>query len=203
MVRQGLRKILESHAYANIAEAGNSIETMEALQRCQPDVILMDIGLPGIRGIELATEIITRYPAIRIIFITMHKDEEYVYQAMSTGVAGYLLKDCTESEVVFAIQSVLKGKTYLTPMISTQLVNVYAGKSGSDYAQSTFNLLTNREREILAFIGEGKSNQVIADTLFISARTVEHHRQNLMKKLNVASLPELIKLAIKNKLIAL
>jgi two-component system response regulator NreC len=203
IVRRGLRMILEARGFHAIVEAGSGIEALNLLKEFTPDVVILDIALPGMRGIDLASEILRLHPETKVIFLTMHKDEEYVHQAMSIGASGYLLKDCMDTEIVVAVHSVLKGRSYLTPMISREILSTYTNKFDENNGRPTFRELTSREREILTLLGEGKTNKAIAELLFISPRTVEHHRQNLMKKLSVSSIPELIKLAIKKKLIEL
>lgn len=201
IVRQGLRLILAAESFDDILEAGNGLDVVAMLDQVQPDVVILDIALPGMRGIDVASEILKRYPETKIIFLTMHKDEEYVYQAMAIGASGYVLKECLDTEIITAIHTVQKGRNYLTPLISSEIMNTYSQSLRADGQQSPFSLLSNREREILTLLSEGRTNKQIADLLFISPRTVEHHRQNLMKKLDVSSIPELIKLAIKKKLI--
>ncbi len=203
IVRRGLMTILHDHDYTNVREAANGPEALHLLQDYHPAVVLLDIALPGMRGIDVGAEILRRHPHTKVIFLTIHKDEEYVYQAMSIGASGYILKECMDTEIITAIQTALRGKNYLTPMISGELIRIYSQDFQQDESHAAFHLLTNREREILTLLSEGKTNKEVADALYISPRTVEHHRQSLMKKLHVASVPALIKFAIKTKLIEL
>jgi two-component system, NarL family, response regulator NreC len=200
VLRSGLRRILEEHHYRVVAEAGNATEAMQQLRQTNPSMVILDIGLPGVRGIELAADILETRPQTQIIFLTVHKDEEYVYQALSIGAAGYVLKDCLDTEVIDAVRSVEKGGRYLTPLISSEIVSSLTSKNPQPF-RSVFDGLTVRERQVVSLLCEGRSNKELASALNISARTVEHHRQAIMKKLAVHSIAELIKLAIRYKLI--
>lgn len=201
IMRSGLRRILDEHSFTDVHEAGNGLDALALLSQFLPEIVILDIGLPGMRGFELAHEILTRYSRVKIIFLTMYKEAEYVSRAMSMGVAGYVLKDCVDSELIAAVRAVRLGRTYLTPMISGEILQMHSHKFGG--SRSMFSSLTNREREVLTFVADGKSNKEIAGMLYISPRTVEHHRQNLMRKMDVSSVPELIKVALRNKLISL
>ena len=203
VVRKGLATILGAHAFTDILETGDGAEALALIDTYKPDIVIMDISLPDIRGIDLASEVLRRFPETKILFLTIHREEEYVRQALSVGAAGYLLKDCLDTEIIAAIQSVQRGRTYLTPMISNEIVSSYAMKQADVDPQPAFGTLTKREREILTLLSRGKTNKEIAAMLFISPRTVEHHRQHVMKKLEVTSVPELIKLALRKKLIEL
>ena len=200
VLRSGLRRILEEQHYRVVAEAGNAAEALRLLRERAPSLVILDIGLPGVRGIELAAEILESRPQTRVIFLTVHRDEEYVYQALSLGASGYVLKDCLDTEVLEAVRSVERGGRYLTPLISSEIVSACVHKTPQASTRA-FDGLTVREREVLALVCDGASNKELASGLGISARTVEHHRQALMKKLGVHSIAELIKLAIRHKLI--
>ncbi len=203
ILRSGLRHILEEHSYSVICESGDGLEALELLNHFAPDIVILDIGLPGMRGIELSAEILSRWPGIHIIILTVHKNEEYVYQAISSGVSAYVLKDCLDDEIIAAIRNVSQGRHYITPLLSGEIIRAFTRGAGHEHFQSTFDVLTPREREVLTLVSEGLSTRQIADHLFISPRTAEHHRQNLMRKLGVRSLPELIRQAIREKLIEL
>ena len=203
ILRKGLKRILEDQSYSIIGEAENAIEALAFVKNQTPDVVILDIGLPGMRGIELADEILNLHPETKIIFLTVHKEEEYVTQALAVGASGYVLKDCLDTEIINAIECIAHGKTYLTPMISDEISNAYVHASNQTNVQSPFENLSCREREVLTLICDGDSNKEIAELMCISARTVEHHRESVMKKLGAGSVAELIKLSIKKKLIEL
>lgn len=200
VLRGGLRRILEEHHYRVVAEAGNGEEALASLSRHKPTIVILDIGLPGVRGIELAAEMLESRPDARIIFLTVHRDEEYVYQALSMGASGYVLKDCLDTEVVEAVRRVEGGGRYLTPLISNEIVSACIARGGSSVSPA-FDALTLREREVLALVCDGESSKGLAARLGISARTAEHHRQAIMRKLGARSIAELIKLAIRHRLI--
>ncbi len=199
ILRQGLRRILEESGCRVIGEAGNGIQAREALSSLNPRVIILDISLPGVRGIELAGEFRESHPESRIIFLTVHKEAEYVTQALSAGASGYVLKDCLDTEIIDAIHCVTRGKTYLTPMISSEIIHSYPRTTGGTYGP--FHALSLREREVLSLLCEGETSKEIAGKLLISVRTVEHHRQSIMRKLGAGSVPELMKLAIRHRFI--
>ncbi len=203
ILRNGLRHILEEHGYTVMGEAANAAEAIEVLERTAPAMIILDIGLPGMRGIELAREILALYPSIKIIFLTVHKDEEYVYQALTAGAYGYVLKDSVDTEIIDALEFAQEGRKYLTPMISNEIVASLAPKPSAPPEHASFNTLTKREREVLTLLCDGKTNKEIAEVLFISARTVEHHRQTVMRKTGMRSIADLIKCAIKHKIVEL
>jgi DNA-binding NarL/FixJ family response regulator len=203
ILRNGLRHMLEEHSYEVIGEAANAAEATQILAQKTPAIIILDIGLPGVRGIELAGAILEQYPEIKIIFLTVHKDEEYVQQALAVGGYGYVLKDSIDTEIIDALQYVEAGRKYLTPLISSEVVAGLSLKSAGSADLSAFDALTPREREVLTLLCDGKSNKEIAQVLFISARTAEHHRQMVMKKIGVHSIADLIKSAIKKKFVEL
>jgi len=203
ILRNGLRHILEEHDYEVIGEAANAAEAKELLARITPAMVILDIGLPGVRGIELAGEILALAPGIKIIFLTVHKDEEYVYQALSVGGYGYVLKDSVDTEILDALEYAMQGRKYLTPLISNEVVAGLSLKSDASPESAALDTLTKREREVLTLICDGKANKEIAGMLFISVRTVEHHRQMVMKKSGAHSVADLIKRAIKKKFVEL
>jgi DNA-binding NarL/FixJ family response regulator len=203
ILRNGLRHILEGHGYAVIGEAANAAEAKDVLARTVPAMVILDIGLPGVRGIELAGEILALYPDVKIIFLTVHKDEEYVYQALSVGGYGYVLKDSVDTEIIDALEFASEGRKYLTPLISNEIVASLAPKPAGVPDHPAFETLTKREREVLTIMCDGKTNKEIAEALFISVRTVEHHRQTVMRKTGVHSIADLIKCAIKYKFVEL
>ncbi len=203
ILRNGLRHILEEHGYDVIGEAANAAEAMQVLARAVPAMVILDIGLPGTRGIELAREILALHPSVKIVFLTVYKDEEYVYQALSVGGYGYVLKDSVDTEIIDALEYAGEGRKYLTPLISNEIVASLAPKPAMQPEHSALETLTRREREVLRLICDGMTNKEIAEALFISVRTVEHHRQTVMRKAGVRSVADLIKSAIRQKFVAL
>jgi DNA-binding NarL/FixJ family response regulator len=199
LVRQGLKRILEEMADLEvIGEAGDGLELLKLLEKITPQMILLDISMPNLRGIEAIHEIKALHPETKILILTMHKDKEYLYQAISAGANGYLLKEDADTELSTAIETVRRGRNYISPLLSEDLTDdwahTYRGKSKLPYEPDN---LTTREREVLKMIAEGKSSKEMADLLFISVRTVERHRANLMDKLGLKKTADLVKYAIQ------
>jgi two-component system, NarL family, response regulator NreC len=197
LLRQGLRRIIEESAGLEVVgEAGDGMELLRLLNRTVPDLVILDISMPNLRGIEAISEIRSRHPGVKVLVLTMHRDKEYLYQAVSSGADGYLLKDDADTELFSAIRNIRQGEFYVSPALSNELaecrLQAAGGEAGSSVPQEC---LTIREREVLKLIAEGKSSREIADLLFISARTVDHHRANIMLKLNVRKAADLIKYA--------
>jgi DNA-binding NarL/FixJ family response regulator len=187
LVRRGLKRILEENVNLEIVgEVGDGLELLSILKKTEPDLIILDVSMPNLRGIE----------AIVLMF-TMHKEEEYLYQSISAGADGYLLKEDAEKELFSAIGSIRDGKIYISPCLADQSMQNWARlRRGEDDSQQA-EALTIRQREILKLIAEGKSNKEIGDLLCISARTVERHRANIMDKLRIRKTAELVQYAIR------
>lgn len=199
LVRQGLKRILEGMADLEVmGEASDGLELLDLLKRVTPHLVILDIFMPRLRGIEAIHEIKTIHPDVNVLILTMHKDKEYLYLALSLGAKGYLLKEDADKELFSAIEKIRQGKTYVSPYFSEGLVGDLVQRGRGD-AKSAFEAgpLTTREREILKLIAEGKSSREIADLLFISVRTVDNHRANIMEKLNVKKSTDLVKYAIQ------
>lgn len=199
LVRQGLKRILgEMTDLEVIGEAGDGLALLKLLEKITPQMILLDISMPNLRGIEAIREIKALHPEAKILILTMHKDKEYLYQAISAGANGYLLKEDADTELSTAIETIRRGKVYISPLLSGDLADdwaqTYRGKSKLPYEPDN---LTTREREVLKMIAEGKSNKEIADLLFISVRTIERHRANLMDKLSLTKTADLVRYAIQ------
>jgi DNA-binding NarL/FixJ family response regulator len=198
LVRHGLRLILEENSNLEIAaEVGDGLELLNVLQKINPDLIVLDVSMPNLRGIEAIPEIRRVRPNAKVLMLTMHKEEDYLYQAISAGANGYLLKEDAEKELFSAIEHIKNGKIYISPGLADQSMQNWArmrrGEDDSQHVES----LTVREREILKLIAEGKSNKEIGDLLFISVRTVERHRANMMSKLNIRKTAELVQYALR------
>lgn len=198
MFRQGIRKIINANpALKIIGEASNGVELLEMLKQTVPDLILLDISMPQIQGLEAAKEIKKRYPKLKILILTMHKSNEYLNYALSVGADGYLLKEDADTELFSAIDTIRQQGTYISPLLSPQLKDLLLRKYREDRSQFPEDPLTKREKEILRLIAEGKSSKEIGAVLFISSRTVEHHRANMMRKLGCRKIAELVRYAIQ------
>lgn len=199
LVRQGLRRILEdADDLEVVGEANDGLELLQLLTHVTPQMVILDIFMPNLRGIEAITEIKMMNPEVKILILTMHRDKEYLYLALSAGAKGYLLKEDAPKELFSAIAKVRQDKTYISPYFSDKVVDdlVQIGKRD---AKVIFEMdpLTPREREVLKLVAEGKSSKEIANLLFISVFTVNNHRASIMEKLNLKKATELVKYAIR------
>jgi DNA-binding NarL/FixJ family response regulator len=196
MFRNGIRRIIEdSQGLAVIGEVGDGLKLLGLLKKTKPDMVILDISMPNLRGLEATHEIKTRYPDIKILILTMHRNKEYLLQAMSAKADGYLLKEDTDAQLMAAIESIRGGKIYLSPLMSEDLSQNLPGLV-ENTARSLDKTLSTREKEVLTLLAEGKSSQEIADLLYISLRTVEHHRASINKKLKIKNIVDLVKYAI-------
>src|SRR6202453_2551134 len=192
-MRRGLRLLLESRPeFSVVAEAADGREAVERAEATQPDVVVLDIAMPNLSGIEAAQRINGEWPHIAVVILSMHSDEAYVLRALKAGAKGYLLKDSAEGDLIEAIRAATHGKTFFSPYISRMLVEDYVREIRCGGVEDSYELLTSREREVLQMIAEGRSNKEVATALNISLYTVETHRRNLQDKLNLHSLAELI-----------
>jgi len=200
IMREGLRALLEKEIDIQVlgeAEDGRMIQRMA--RELQPDVIIMDVAMPDLNGIEATRQIAAELPGIKIIALSMHDDRRFVLNMLKAGASGYMLKDCAFKDLAKAIRVVMSHKTYLSPEVADIVVKDYLSTTQPIEA-SAFNLLSPREREVLQLIAEGKTSALIGERLNISIKTVETHRQNLMLKLKVRSVAELTKYAIREGL---
>ena len=197
LMRRGLRMMIEAQPSLEVAgEAGDGLELLRLLGRITADMALVDVSMPQLRGIEAVREIRTLHPGIRIVIVTMHKRREYIHHAFAAGVDGYLLKEDSDQELITAIETVRRGRKYLSPLLQQDLPEELAFLLRRGERPQP-PVLTVREAEVLKLIAEGAANRRIADLLCISPRTVEHHRASIMKKLNLKSLADLVKYAIR------
>lgn len=202
ILREGLRALLTAEPnFEIIGEAADGREAVRFVEKQVPDLILMDLSMPRMTGMDAIREIKKRYPATKIIALTVHKAEEYLWTTLQAGADGYVLKDATHEELMLAIQNVLKGKTYLSPGVSEKVIEGYLEGKESQIPSSTLGLLSPREREVLKLIAEGYKNKEIAADLCISLKTVEKHRANLMKKLDLHNAAALTAYAIEQGLV--
>ena len=202
VVRSGLRMLLEHETDIEIVgEAGTAHETLALVEQLQPDVVLMDIGLPDKSGIEATQEIKPRWPQVAVVALTIHEDEEYFFKMLQAGASGYVPKRAAPEELLTAVRSAAAGEIYLYPSLAKLLVKDYLTGSREASSAGTLDELTEREQEVLAYVAEGSSNPEIAEALTISPKTVARHRENIMRKLNLHSRTELVKYAIRKGII--
>jgi DNA-binding NarL/FixJ family response regulator len=203
IVRQGLRTLLEKEPDLEVvAEAENGRSTVRLVRERHPEVVIMDVAMPDLNGIEATRQIISEMPKVKVIALSMYADRRFVSNMLKAGASGYLLKDCASEELVRAIRVVLAHKTFLSPGVADIVVKDYVQTPTGPEA-SVFNVLSNREREVLQLMAEGKSTNQIAELLHVSVKTVETHRQQMMQKLKIHSVAELTKYAIREGLTTL
>lgn len=202
VVRNGLRHLLERYPdFVVLGEAANGREAVDLANSHSPDVVVMDISMPILNGIEAARRIASALPRTAMIILSVHSDEAYILRALKAGARGYLLKDSAEADLIQAVRAVAAGKAYFSPAVSKVLAEDYVRQVRQQGLEDPFDLLTPREREMLQLIIELKPAKEIAGLLHLSAHTVDTHRANLMQKLNVHSIPELILYAVRKRLI--
>jgi DNA-binding NarL/FixJ family response regulator len=202
ILREGLRALLITEPDFNVVcEAGDGRDAIQCIEEHQPDLILMDLSMPRMNGLEAIRDIKKRSRATRVIALTVHKSEEYILATLKAGADGYVLKDTTHSELVTAIRHVLSGKRYLSPGVSEKVIEGYLEEKRIVKTRTAWDTLTKREREILKLIAEGYKNKEIADYLCVSLKTVEKHRTNLMKKLDIHNVATLTAFAMDKGLI--
>jgi DNA-binding NarL/FixJ family response regulator len=200
ITRQGLRSLLENYSELEvIAEAENGREAVALAKQLAPDVIIMDVSMPDLNGVEATRRIIGDNSDVKVIALSMHSDTLFVSEMLKSGAAGYLLKDCAFEELVQAIKTVAEGKTYLSPSISGIVVDDYLHRLAKSHV-SDLDVLTDREREVLQLLAEGQSTKQIALKLHISSKTVETHRRQVMNKLDIHTVAELTKYAVRKGL---
>jgi DNA-binding NarL/FixJ family response regulator len=203
LMRGGLRLILEQHPeFTVIGEADDGRQAVAMAEALKPDLVVMDVAMPNLNGIEAAKQITGRQPGTAVIMLSMHADESYVLRALKAGARGYLLKDSAEADLTQALQAVREGKSFFSPAVSRVLLEDYGRKLRRAGAEDSWDLLTPRERETLQLVAEGKSSKDIANLLNLSVYTVETHRSNLMQKLQLKGMPELILYAVRKGLIS-
>jgi len=203
IVRQGLRTLLEREPdMCIVAEAEDGRRTVNLARELVPHVVVMDVEMPDLNGIEAAVQILTEYPQIKVVALSMYSDRRFVTNMLKAGASGYLLKDCAFEELVHAIRLAMSNRIYLSPGIADVVVKDYNNHTPPP-SRSVFSVLTNREREVLQLLSEGKRTTQIAEILHISIKTVETHRQQIMHKLGIRSVAELTKYAIREGLTSL
>jgi len=204
LVRQGYLVLLKAQPdFIVVGEAGDGQEVVKLAGKLSPDVIIMDIGMPILNGMEAARQIKKENPKVKIVFLSMHTDQAYIYQSLLAGASGYLIKQGAAKELIDAIRASIAGNIYLSPLISQQVVESYLMNQKAAQAVETASPLTTRERQILQMIAEGLTAKEIASQLNISLKTVDAHRSNIMSKLQINNLPGLVKYALQQRIISL
>jgi DNA-binding NarL/FixJ family response regulator len=203
ILRKGLRLLLERESeFSVISEASNGREAVDAVSRDTPDVVIMDIAMPSMNGIEATKRISQDFPKTAVIILSVHSDEAYVLRALKSGARGYLLKDSAEIDLIQAVRAVAAGKAYFSPAVSKILADDYVRQMREQGTEDPYDLLTARERELLQLIAELKATKDIAELLGLSPHTIDTHRSNLMQKLNIHSIPEVILYAVRRGVIS-
>jgi two-component system response regulator NreC len=203
IVRQGLRSVLSRDpTFEIIGEASNGREAVLLADSLNPNIVIIDIVMPELSGIDATAQILKRNPTVCVIVLSMHSDETYLLRALNAGAKGYLLKDAAEVDLVRAVHSVSRGKPFFSPEITRALLEDYVRFLQQRNLQDSYELLTDREKEVLQLLAHGKSNKEVATALDLSTTTVESHRNNLMKKLNLHNTAEIVLYAVRKKIIA-
>jgi DNA-binding NarL/FixJ family response regulator len=203
IVRKGLRFLLERQPGMEVVgEASEGREAVKLSEKLVPNIIIMDVAMPLLNGIDAAAQIMKSNPSTGIVMLSMHADEAYLIRALSVGAKGYLLKDSAEVDLVRAVQVVAQGRPFFSPQIAQSLLEDYMRTLQQKGLQDSYELLTDREREVLQLLAEGKSNKEVATLLDLSTYTVETHRTNLMHKLNLHNTAEIVLYAVRKKIIA-
>lgn len=201
ILRQGIKALLDNQAGIEvIGEAKDGREALTLIERLQPDVILMDIAMPGLNGLEATRRIKKKFPKIKVLVLTMYTNEEYVFQILQAGANGYLVKETAFQDLISAIRAVYRDEAFMSPSISKKVINRYTQRAQKTN-DTTSDVLTTREREVLQLIAEGSSSKKIAEALFISPKTVETHRTHIMDKLNIHNRTDLVKYAIRKGIV--
>jgi DNA-binding NarL/FixJ family response regulator len=203
VMRAGLRLLLERHEnFEVIGEAADGREAVEIAAEQKPAVVVMDVAMPHLNGVEAARQILSRNPDIAIVMLSMHSDESYVLRSLKAGARAYLLKDSAEADLIAAIQAITEGRSFFSPGVRALLKEDYIYRLQKFGADDTYELLTAREREVLQLVAEGRSNKEVASLLGLSLYTVETHRTHILQKLNLHSVPELILYAVRKGIIS-
>lgn len=204
LFREGMRALLTQESDVEVVgESGEGREALAQIESLQPDLVLLDLAMPGISGIEVIRNVRRSNLQVRIIALTVHKSDEYIHESLRAGANGYLLKESTHNELRIAIRNVLQGKMYLSPEVSEKVINGYLGQEGAYGAGHSRDTLTAREREVLKLIAESNTNKKISECLGISVKTVEKHRANLMRRLGMRNAAALTAYAIEKGLVVL
>lgn len=198
LIRHGIRNLISNNpALTVIGEVGDGEELLAFLETSQPDLLILDISMPKLTGIEAVSRVKKLYPGIKILMLTMHKNKQYFYHAMSAGADGYLMKEDSDEELLLAIKRIQDGKSYLSPFLSQDFADDVISAYRNNRS-SPFETLTNREREVLNLVVAGHTSKVMADMLCLSPRTIDHHRANLLRKFDMRNSVDLVNFAVRN-----
>ncbi len=202
IIRSGLRLLLEQQTdFKVVAEASDGREAVAMVALHHPDIAILDIGMPELNGIEATRRIAAENPSTQVVILSMHSDEGYVLRALKAGARAYILKNSAEADLIRAVRSVADGKSFFSPVISKMLLEDYVRQIRDKQVEDSYDLLTPREREVLQLIAEGKTNKEVANILHLSVHTVDAHRGNILQKLNLHGIPELILYAVRKGII--
>ena len=202
IVRRGMRSLLETQAGLEVvAEAGDGLEAVRLCEEHHPDLLILDIAMPKLNGIEVASRCLKMHPPPVAIMLSMHADESYIMRSLYAGARAYLLKDSTDEDLLPAIRSVMRGKSFFSPTVTTLLAEEYVHQLQERGLSDSYHLLTDREKEVLQLLAEGHSNKEVATLLDVGLSTVETHRSNLMQKLNLHNTAEIVLYAVRKRLI--
>jgi len=203
ILREGLRMLLDRQSeFEVVGDASNGREAVEMAGSLEPDVVIMDLAMPGLNGIEATRRIISRNAHTAVVILSMHSDESYILRSLKAGARAFLLKDSLKSDLIDAIRTAVQGKSFFSPKVSQVLKEDYVNELEARGSEDTWELLTDREREILQLVAEGKTNKEIANELNISPYTIDTHRSHILQKLNLHSAPELILYAVRKGIIS-
>lgn len=204
LVRSGIRALLEASGEVQVVgEADNGRQAIDLARELQPDLVLMDLAMSGLNGIDATRQLATLAPDVRVIMLSMHADEQYLFEALKAGARGYVLKQGAYGELATAMKDVMSGKTYLSPSLSPLVMGDYVRRAKGNFSDSAGGNLSPREREVIQLIAEGNTSAEVAELLHISVRTVDSHRHNIMEKLQIKSIAGLTKFAIRSGLCSL
>ena len=202
IIRSGLRLLLgQQPDFAVVAEASDGREAVELVSKHHPEIAILDIGMPQLNGIEATQQIVSSEPRTQVVILSMHSDEGYVLRALKAGARAYILKNSAEADLIRAVRTVADGKSFFSPVISKMLLEDYVRQIRENHVEDSYDLLTPREKEILQLLAEGRTNKEVANILQLSVYTVDTHRGNILQKLNLHGVPELILYAVRKGII--
>jgi two-component system, NarL family, response regulator NreC len=203
LVRQGFRKILEEQpGWAVVAEASDGRDAVRQAQATEPDVAILDIGMPGLNGIDATRQMVRRLPTMGVLILSMHSDEAYIVQALKAGARGYMLKDSADTDLIRGVEAIAVGKSFFSPAVAKVMLDDYVRHLAAKGIGDRFDALSEREREVFQLVAEGHSNKSVADLLSVSPATVETHRAHILQKLDIHSTAELVLYAVRRGIIS-